>query len=261
MINDQYGHIVGDEILSEVTTMASKCIRSSDVLARWGGEEFSILLPETDLRGAYQVAEKIRTMLNDYTHPIVKTTTASFGVSEHQINEIYYDWFERADRALYYAKEHGRNQVGGYNPDEPAIDPLIQLTWHHNFSSGNTIIDEQHKELFSLANSLISSGMKLQSDDAQNHAIMAFVGYIRKHFEDEEYILRNTDYPQVDQIAHAEMHKGLMDRIEGLCSKENILPEDIMKIGMILIQEVVYEHMIKEDSKYFEYTKAGRSRS
>ncbi len=261
LINDQYGHIVGDEILSEVTTMASKCIRASDVLARWGGEEFSILLPETDLSGAYQVAEKIRTMLNEYIHPIVKTTTASFGVSQHHINESYYDWFERTDRALYYAKEHGRNQVSGYNPDEPAIDPLIQLTWHHNFSSGNTIIDEQHKELFSLANSLISSGMKLQSDDAQNHAIMAFVSYIRKHFEDEEYILRNTDYPQVDQIAHAEMHKGLMDRIEGLCSKENILPEDIMKIGMILIQEVVYEHMIKEDSKYFEYTKAGRSRS
>ncbi|MBE0450993.1 MAG: diguanylate cyclase [Clostridia bacterium] len=261
MINDQYGHIVGDEILSEVTAMASKCIRASDVLARWGGEEFSILLPETDLSGAYQVAEKIRMMLSEYIHPIVKTTTASFGVSQHQINESYYDWFARTDRALYYAKEHGRNQVGGYNPDDPAIDPLIQLTWHHNFSSGNTIIDEQHKELFSLANSLISSGMKLQSDDAQNHAIMAFVGYIRKHFEDEEYILKSTDYPLVEQMAHAEMHKSLMNRIEGLCSKENISPDELMKVGMILIQEVVYEHMIKEDSKYFEYTKAGKSRS
>ncbi|MCD4712368.1 MAG: diguanylate cyclase [Clostridiales bacterium] len=255
MINDQYGHIVGDEILSEVTTMAGKCIRASDILARWGGEEFSILLPETDLHGAYQVAEKIRLMLNDYTHPIVKTTTASFGVSQRHINESYYDWFERTDRALYYAKEHGRNQVGGYNPNEPVIDPLIQLTWHHNFSSGNVIIDEQHKELFNLANSLISSGMKLQSDEAQNHAILAFVGFIRKHFEDEELILKDTDYPVVDQISHAEMHKNLLDRIEKLFNKENISPEDVMSIAMILIQEVVYEHMIKEDSKYFEYTK------
>ncbi len=255
MINDQYGHIVGDEILSEVTTMAGKCIRASDILARWGGEEFSILLPETDLHGAYQVAEKIRLMLNDYTHPIVKTTTASFGVSQRHINESYYDWFERTDRALYYAKEHGRNQVGGYNPNEPVIDPLIQLTWHHNFSSGNVIIDEQHKELFNLANSLISSGMKLQSDEAQNHAILAFVGFIRKHFEDEELILKDTDYPVVDQISHAEMHKNLLDRIEKLFNKENISPEDVMSIAMILIQEVVYEHLIKEDSKYFEYTK------
>ncbi|MDW7660066.1 MAG: diguanylate cyclase [Bacillota bacterium] len=255
MINDQYGHIVGDEILSEVTTMAGKCIRASDILARWGGEEFSILLPETDLHGAYQVAEKIRMMLNDYTHPIVKTTTASFGVSQRHINESYYDWFERTDRALYYAKEHGRNQVGGYNPNEPVIDPLIQLTWHHNFSSGNVIIDEQHKELFSLANSLISSGMKLQSDEAQNHAILAFVGFIRKHFEDEELILKDTDYPVSEQNSHAEMHKSLLGRIEKLFSKEDLSPEDVMNIAMILIQEVVYEHMIKEDSKYFEYTK------
>lgn len=259
VINDEYGHIIGDEILSEVTTMASKCIRTSDVLARWGGEEFSILLPETDLHGAYQVAEKIRVMLNDFSHPLVKTTTASFGISQHRTNESYYDWFERTDRALYYAKEHGRNQVSGYNPNEPVFDPLIQLTWHHNFSSGNLIIDEQHKELFNLANSLISSGMKLQSDDAQNHAVMAFVGYIRKHFEDEEYILKDTAYPLSEQKAHVVMHKSLMNRIESLCSKENISPEGIMNIAMILIQEVVYEHMIKEDSKYFEYTKAGRS--
>lgn len=255
MINDQYGHIVGDEILSEVTIMAGKCIRASDVLARWGGEEFSILLPETDLHGAYQVAEKIRLMLNDYAHPIVKTTTASFGVSQHHINESYYDWFERTDRALYYAKEHGRNQVGGYNPNEPVVDPLIQLIWHHSFSSGNPIIDDQHKELFNLANSLISSGMKLKSDEAQNHAIMAFAGFTRKHFEDEEHILKDTDYPLADQIAHAEMHKNLLERIENLFTKENVNSEDIMSIAMILVQEVLYEHMIKEDSKYFEYTK------
>lgn len=256
MINDQYGHIVGDEILSEVTTMASKCIRASDILARWGGEEFSILLPETDLHGAYQVAEKIRLMLNDYRHPIIKKITASFGVSQHYINESYYDWFERTDRSLYYAKEHGRNQVSGYFPNEPAFDPLIHLTWHQNFSSGNMIIDEQHKELFSLANLLISSSMKLQSDDAQNHAIMAFVGYIRKHFEDEEYILRETDFPESELTAHAELHKELLDRIEKLCNKENLTPNDVMNIGMILIQEVVYEHMIKEDTKFYSYTKA-----
>lgn len=253
-INDKFGHIIGDEILSDITAIASRCIRSTDTIARWGGEEFSILLPETPIDGAFQVAEKIRLQISDYEHPVVPKITASFGISEYQTDETYVEWFERVDRYLYYAKDSGRNQVYGLKRDFNSIDQLIKLNWHHSFSSGNVIIDEQHKELFNIANAIISNSMKISSESAQRHSIEAFYEYVKKHFEDEANILKEVGYPEDQLKIHVDSHNKLLSRIHAKISKENLTAEEVMKIGMVLIQEVVYEHMIQEDSKYFKYT-------
>ncbi len=114
-INDQRGHAVGDTVLSCLARLLTANVRSCDVVARWGGEEFVIALPSTPLEGATQVADRIRRELE--IHEIVDPggsrvpVTASFGVAQLQSKELLEELVDRADRAMYGAKSAGRNRV------------------------------------------------------------------------------------------------------------------------------------------------------
>jgi len=115
-INDGYGHPAGDKVLMSVAKCLLPCIRQEDILARIGGEEFSILLPETSLQSAKVVAERIR--LNQSNLSITGewkgeiTLTVSIGVTCIKFeDDTFDDFFRRGDKALYQAKALGRNQV------------------------------------------------------------------------------------------------------------------------------------------------------
>ncbi len=110
-VNDQYGHHVGDVVLKELAKIMSEHIRASDDLARWGGEEFIILLPNTGAEQAVQVAEKLRLKIEHNVFEYNLKITASFGVAEYIQHESYDNLFKRVDSAVYLAKEKGRNQV------------------------------------------------------------------------------------------------------------------------------------------------------
>lgn len=114
-INDMHGHLVGDEVLQGVVRTVVKVLRKVDIFAHYGGEEFIILLPETDLQQGLAVAEKLRVELSiddfviDQQSPIA--VTASFGVSVLTDQETLDQLIKRADEALYAAKNMGRNRV------------------------------------------------------------------------------------------------------------------------------------------------------
>jgi two-component system, cell cycle response regulator len=109
-VNDIYGHLTGDEILKQTVQQIKKNLRTSDVLARFGGEEFALLLPNTKIDGAYIVAERIRvTIENEHYEQI--SGTASFGVAELKKGDSVEDLINHADKALFLAKQKGRNQV------------------------------------------------------------------------------------------------------------------------------------------------------
>jgi len=110
-INDRYGHPVGDAVLKDVVQRLSERIRETDLLARWGGEEFLVILPGTGASGALQLAETLRTAISEAPFPTVGTVTISVGVAPFHRNETVQDWIARTDRALYMAKEGGRDQV------------------------------------------------------------------------------------------------------------------------------------------------------
>lgn len=110
-INDTYGHDVGDQVLKRAAMITSENIREADVLARWGGEEFVILVPQTNLEGAAHLAEKLRHELENNKVENFGSVTGSFGVAEYQIGETFQSWYKRVDKALYKAKEAGRNRV------------------------------------------------------------------------------------------------------------------------------------------------------
>ncbi len=108
-VNDQFGHHVGDEVLRLITHEAESVIRQVDVFARMGGEEFCVLMSQTKLDGALEVAEKLRHAFENCSCPGGVTITASFGVAEHLPGETADYFLKRADNALYRSKEKGRN--------------------------------------------------------------------------------------------------------------------------------------------------------
>ncbi|MEW8030333.1 MAG: GGDEF domain-containing protein [Candidatus Thiodiazotropha sp.] len=112
-INDHYGHAVGDLVLKEIATTVERTIRSSDALYRYGGEEFVVVLNDTNIAGAQLLAKRIRRNVENLRIKSLKDIriTLSVGVSAMAEQDSPESLFERADAALYQAKQNGRNQV------------------------------------------------------------------------------------------------------------------------------------------------------
>ena len=110
-VNDRHGHDAGDRLLCEASRLVQASIRQGDALARWGGEEFVILLPRTAQDAAIVLAEKLRLAIAGAGFAPVERVTASFGVAEAATRDNVGDVINRADRALYRAKRAGRNRV------------------------------------------------------------------------------------------------------------------------------------------------------
>ena len=118
-INDTYGHDIGDKVLVKIAHLVENMIRDIDRFARWGGEEFIILIPNNDVEGATMLAERIRAAIEESGIPPVKELTASFGVVEYRQNEEKTSLLKRVDEALYAAKFKGRNRVVNKNENKP----------------------------------------------------------------------------------------------------------------------------------------------
>ncbi len=116
-INDVYGHFVGDHVLRGIADLIRRAIRQTDSLGRWGGEEFLLLLPETDIQSAKAFAERIKLLLCSAKFGKVENVTASFGVASYLPESSLEEILHRADRAMYQAKESGRNQVAVWRPE------------------------------------------------------------------------------------------------------------------------------------------------
>lgn len=110
-VNDDYGHLVGDAVLKDFAQLLSEHIRQTDSVARWGGEEFIILCPNTDNEGAVQLAEKLRHVIQEHAFASIGHKTASFGVATYHPQWDALDLFRNVDKALYQAKDAGRNKV------------------------------------------------------------------------------------------------------------------------------------------------------
>lgn len=113
-VNDTYGHPVGDRVLESLGDLCRQHFRTQDVIARIGGEEFAVLLPETDHEGALEVAERFRSLVEQSTFLLEDTSlriTVSIGVTTSTGVESVDELFSAVDDALYEAKESGRNRV------------------------------------------------------------------------------------------------------------------------------------------------------
>ncbi|MFN3152256.1 GGDEF domain-containing protein [Bremerella sp.] len=119
-INDEYGHLEGDRVLQEVASLIDNCVRETDVVTRYGGEEFVILMPSTDLKGALIFAQRIREAVEQHLK-----VTVSGGVAQASSTDEPQTLLARADAALYRAKSQGRNCIYCHNGDSVQEDPSV----------------------------------------------------------------------------------------------------------------------------------------
>ncbi|MEE4202999.1 MAG: sensor domain-containing diguanylate cyclase [Halieaceae bacterium] len=110
-VNDQYGHDVGDQVLKTLVSRIQRTLRKPDSMIRWGGEEFLVILPSTDLMAATEIAKRYLAVINQTPFDEVGVVTISMGVAELRPAEAVHDFLRRADEHLYAAKRNGRDQV------------------------------------------------------------------------------------------------------------------------------------------------------
>jgi diguanylate cyclase (GGDEF)-like protein len=110
-VNDVHGHLIGDEVLKELAGLVEKNTRATDVFARWGGEEFVKVLPNTKLKEARALAQSLRELIEKHVFVNDLKLTCSFGVAEFLQGDTQESVMKKADEALYRAKNNGRNRV------------------------------------------------------------------------------------------------------------------------------------------------------
>ncbi len=251
-INDTFGHDIGDNVLVNFTKIVSSNIRSSDVFARWGGDEFLILLVDTDLSQATIVANKILAAVRDGDYGLDIKLTASFGVSIRARNEYYSSLFRRTDKALYTAKENGRNQVNvsTYKTDE--ID--IKIPWLDSWRCGHHTIDEQHKMLTVYANNLMSTYLQVNELTPQvKELTRQLIKSIKEHSDYEIAVLTKQGYPDVQN--HKDLHEQILREVYSLHDNLEKDTLEIRQFHHFLLNRVIINHLLKEDVKFFDFIK------
>lgn len=122
-VNDTHGHLTGDHVLKEIARISINAIRESDIFARWGGEEFCILLPQTGLAGAALLADKVRLAIADHDFGAPGHQHCSFGVAQYPPGATENSLIACADSALYHAKHQGKNQVAVFDGNQTTVWP------------------------------------------------------------------------------------------------------------------------------------------
>ena len=250
-VNDKWGHPIGDEVLKHSAQLTKKSIRKSDILARIGGEEFVVLMPNTGIHDALVVAEKIRQQMQNIPYSITGRVTASFGVAEKRKNESFNNWYKRTDEALYRAKKGGRNLVICSNPQENTTIAKVHLDWKSEWECGHQQIDGQHQELVKQGDILIQMSLSNVEDDKILHQLDIVLNHIVIHFDTEEQILKDIGFP--DYEAHATIHKNLVEK--SLQLKESYQNEQLKSSAFFsfIIDEIIIGHMLDKDRKFFSY--------
>lgn len=255
-INDAYGHQTGDSVLRELVQEINAAIRSTDMLFRWGGEEFVVIATSTGYRACATLAEKIREKVERHRFSGVGSVTISMGVAEYITSESLDIWFGRVDKALYRAKNGGRNCV--YTDQHGSSDlwaaesglSVIRLIWQEAYECGEPTIDREHRELFDLANSLFDAYFKPESSPkAFKVALEKFMAHIKHHFTDEELLLAQYGYKDLE--SHRRDHARLLARAEELKASIAAGKTAFGDLVEFLANTVVAQHLFKADRKYF----------
>lgn len=113
-INDTYGHLAGDNVILESSAIIKKCIRQSDIFARWGGEEFMLLFPNTSIYNALESSNRIRREIEEKTYVDNTNITCSVGLAQLSKDDDITNLINKADKALYNAKSKGKNKAVVY---------------------------------------------------------------------------------------------------------------------------------------------------
>lgn len=249
-INDMYGHTRGDEILIELATFVQQHIRENDILARWGGEEFAVILPHTDENNAVHVAEKLREGIESHIFCENLQITCSFGVAHYMMGETLDDLFRRTDNALYKAKNLGRNRVETYTSSLIEYDFETLLSNDH-YRADIPLIDDKHKEMFEKIQYLIRQ--LYGEPTSQTVTVEEILHDIRQHFLEEEAIIEQES-PHLYE-SHKQIHALLLEKLidKNKAMKQGLI--SVFEFVAFMIEDVLLHHLINDDRQYMVFLK------
>lgn len=247
-INDTYGHPIGDQILIKTTDICRKNLRTEDLFARFGGEEFVIVLRNSTVLAALRVAEKLRAAIYNSNPEMVGRYSCSFGVAERAKSESFTNWYKRADKSLYHAKSSGRNRVSVNNRLKDPFNE-INLYWQSEWNSGNSEIDRQHRSLLDGAQQLYRCILNDKVNEFIENDLDKLIEDINVHFRYEISLLQSLGYDDVNE--HQELHQALVEktlRFRNELRSNTVKPEAFFSF---LVDNVILVHLVKEDVKFF----------
>jgi diguanylate cyclase (GGDEF)-like protein/hemerythrin-like metal-binding protein len=249
-INDRFGHPVGDEVLREMAARAAANFRSSDLLCRWGGEEFVCVL-RGPVNAAVTAAENLRAAVLERPFAMVGSVSLSVGIAERRANEDFHVWLSRADHALYRAKANGRDRIELESASHVPIGPLL-LRWNPVFLTGDAIIDRQHKGLFEKGALLLE---KCAANDADGAISLAhqLLEDADQHYRYEEYLLDTINYSSLDQ--HCEQHRRLREQGAEVLRSVVSGTARLGTLAEFVISDLVLGHVAEEDIRYIDTLK------
>ncbi|MGE0358555.1 MAG: diguanylate cyclase [Burkholderiales bacterium] len=255
-VNDALGHLGGDEVLRRLVEAVRAAIRASDLLFRWGGEEFVVLAASNGYRSAATLAEKLRERVSRHDFGQAGKVTVSVGVAEHLAGEGAAQWFARVDAALYAAKSAGRDRVvvderGSSDAWARESGPgALRLEWSEAYECGEPGIDDEHRELFRRANALIALAFgPAQGRERLMAALDELLAHVANHFAHEEALLQARGYEHLE--GHRQAHRTLLARAGELRAG---VADGTARMGELveyLAGDVVSRHLLTADRAFF----------
>ena len=250
IVNDQYGHLKGDYVLKEIASILKENLRASDIVCRWGGEEFIVLCLNADMDKASIVADKLRKAIELKKFKGLYRITVSVGVTEWKAEDDRNSIFTRVDNSLYLAKLTGRNKVVSDNGLDILQDGKpINIEWGPFFRSGNSLLDLEHRALIGLVNEIINNSITTNDRYISEALVDKLIEDMYIHFKNEEKLLELFVYSNLEN--HIEIHKKLLEEAKVVRHKfmnEEISAEDVARI---MLQDIVVGHIVKDDFDFF----------
>jgi len=253
LVNDTYGHLVGDEVLIQSSQILRDSVRMSDRIYRWGGEEFVIIIPETSNEQAGLVAEKICQNFRNAKFNVIGNITVSIGVASYDKDEPLEDWFKRVDLALYQAKQTGRDRWVSWLDDEALPQHFNRFVWTKDLESGNREIDQDHMLLASQVNKLHDLIINSYPIDTIYESIDTLTKHIREHFVREEAIILSKGF--VNYMEHRSIHNRLLSEYEIILKKAMNGDISLAAFMSFLVEKVLINHINEDDKQFFSVVK------
>ncbi|QDM00096.1 diguanylate cyclase [Rhodopseudomonas palustris] len=255
--NDRHGHVVGDDVLRLAAATIKHTCRRDDVVCRYGGDEFAIVLPGTGLRDALLLGEKIRAAIaarelhRRSTHERLGRLLISIGSAEFRRGETVEDFVERADHWMYAAKQASRSRslctAEGTGRQPAAAQP--GLLWHDSYACGEPTIDRQHRELFDLANVVLSAEIATLEPARLAEVVELLIARVAEHFAYEESVLEAIDYDE--RARHRMEHDHLLARARQVCDAMSAGGQSLGELREFLVNALIVGHMLRDDRQFF----------
>lgn len=247
-INDTMGHATGDAVLQAVTKSWRGTLRETDVLGRWGGEEFVVILPGTGVNDAILIAESLLEATRKANRGTPRQITVSIGISLCVSRDSWKSWLDRADTALYRAKAAGKNMACHDIPIQWE-DGVSLVHWSPLFETGIAELDADHHRLLEKANQLLANARKSGEKATITLDLNEIALDMRHHFSREEVVISDM-YPH-ELNKHRSEHTALLARLHFLTERfqRNSLP--LEAIAQFLAFEMCAHHTAGSDNILF----------